>query len=263
MRRSPRVLLAMTTAVLAVACSSDGAVSGPPVEEGGLAVYVAGAPEGLETIEVAEALFEVLDLPEEAAPKTAGLYEARIDGTGHRGVVRDRRAGSISISYSGPKFENQGCSECAPLDATDDVDALFVRSEEILDAIGVDTSTVVLSEGVHTDVEHRILGDVVIAGAVVDDLQFRFLWGHDAELNRFIGRRYEIETIGTVAPRDEGAALAQAESMIGDNLEITGFELQYTGAFRDGELVLAPSFIATTDLGTTFSVPAFAGPLPR
>jgi len=255
------IRVAVATLVLAVgACSSDN--SGPSVADGGLAVYVVDGPDDLETIDVAESLADVLELPDDVRVATNGPDQARIEGRNYTGVVSDRGAGSVTISYSGPRYSNAECIDCPLLDATDDTATAIDRSREILDAIGVDTSLVEFSEWLRTDDEYRIRGTVLIDGAPIDDLGFEFLWTHGQELARLAGGLFEVETIGTVAPRSEADARAQAETMIGSERTITDFSLTYIGALRDGELVVAPAYIATTDLSTTFTVPAFTGALP-
>lgn len=260
-RGAVSAILAATGAMVLAGCGSD--ASDPSVEEGGLPVYSVGAPEDVDTLEVAEALADVLDLPPEAEVETRGSREARIEGGGHSAVVQDRGAGSVIVNYSGPRFENRRCVDCPDLDDTDDAAGAIELSTEILEAIGVDTANVEFSEGSRTDVDYRIVGDVVIDGAVIDDLGFRFVWTHGDELKQFSGGLFEVEEVGTVAPRDEAEARAQAETMIGSEREIVEFGLVYTGGFRDGELIVAPAYLATTDLGTTFTVSAFTGELPQ
>ncbi len=253
--------LLVAASLVFVGCGSD-EVTGPSIEDGGLPVYSVGAPRDLQTLDVAEALHDVLDVPEEVDAGTRGRFEARFEGEGHRGIVYDRKAGSVGVSYSGPRFSNTECIDCPLLDETDDAATAIELSEEILDAIGVDTADVVFSEGTRTDVDYLIVGDVVIEGAIIDDLSFTFYWTHGHVLERFVGGLYTVETIGTVAGRPESDARAQAEQMVGSANSITDFEMVYTGGFRDGELIVAPSYLATTDLGTTFAVSAFTGELP-
>ncbi len=252
--------LLVTAATLIAGCSSSS--SGPSIADGGLPVYSVGAPEGLETLEVAESLADVLELPDDVRVGTAGQSETRIESRDHNGRVRDRGAGTLRVSYSGPRFENAGCIGCPLLDETDDVTDAIERSRVILDAISVDSSAIEFAESYRFDDRFALTGTVVIDGAPIDDLTFNFVWTHGLELSSFSGGIFEVETIGTVAPRDEADARAQAENMIGSERTITDFTLTYIGAFQDAELIVAPAYLATTDLGTTFTVSAFTGELP-
>ena len=256
--RFAALLLAAAT-VLAGCSSGD---SGPSIADGGLRVYSVDAPEGLETLDVAEALADVLELPDDVRVRTAGQDETRIESRDHNGGVQDRRAGSVQVYYSGPRFENAGCIRCPLLDETDDVADAVAKSRAILDAIGIDTTTIEFAESYRFDDRFGLAGTVIIDGTPIDDLGFNFVWTHGLELSRFSGGIFEIETIGTVAPRAETDARAQAENMIGSERTITDFTLTYIGAFRNGELIVAPAYLATTDLGTTFTVTAFTGELP-
>jgi len=161
---------------------------------------------------------------------------------------------ACSSSDSGPFIEDG--------ELPDDVDEATERSRTILDAIGIDTGTIEFAELYRFDDRFALTGTVLIDGASIDDLSFDFVWTHGLELSRFSGGIFDVETIGTVAPRDEADARAQAETMLGSNNEIADFSLTYIGTFRDLQLVVAPAYIATTDLGTTFTVSAFDGKLP-
>lgn len=252
--------IVLATLVMSTACGSE--ESGPSIEAGGLPVYSIGAPEDVDTLVVAEAIHDVLDLPEDAEPFPRGEFEARIDGGGHGAVVQDRKAGPILVNYSGPRFGNPECLDCPPLDATDDRAEFVARTSTILRAIGIDIENVELAGREFSGEEYVVEGDVVVGGATIDDLRSRFTWTHGGELKQFSGSLFRVEAIGTVARRGEAEARAQAEGMIGSERSITDFEITYTGGFRDGELIVAPAYLVTTDLGTTFTVSAFTGGVP-
>ena len=230
-------------------------------------MYVARAPADVHPVVYAEALHEVLDLPAEAEVYRWRDDEARISSDGYpreyRANFRDRGVGPIQVGYSGPRFSNTGCIDCPPLTDDDDFETAAARSSEIIEAFGFDADEFEFTEGLRTDDKHRVTATQVIEGARIGELDFRFVWTHGFELTRLVGSIYEIEAYGTVAPRDEAEALALAESMIGSERSITDFSLSYVGAFNDGEFVLGPAYIATTDLGTDVSVSAFNGSFPE